>query len=174
MSALLLALFDAWVAITSSFGGEQEGPSAWLAVAAAALALLFGVSAARLFGKAGRRGLACVLPIYGDVVMLDAAGMSRWWAALLWVPLLYVLPIGLHDAGLLTAAPALALLPQLSWQLVATGGVVGAGCLVAQAIALAALTRRYGLGKLAAVGAVVAGVAVLPWLAFGPARYRAA
>ena len=44
------------------------------------------VSAWVLFGKAGQRGWAAIVPIYGHVVLLRVVDRPRWWILPLLAP----------------------------------------------------------------------------------------
>lgn len=40
----------------------------------------------KVFGKAGKPGWACLVPIYNIVVLLEIAGKPVWWLVLLLIP----------------------------------------------------------------------------------------
>lgn len=67
---------------TASGAGALVGVVAGLAVGIFYLAAMW-----RIYAKAGRPGWACIIPIYGSIVLLRICGRSAWWF------LLYLIPV---------------------------------------------------------------------------------
>lgn len=55
------------------------------------IALFYAVVAWRIFVKAGKPGLATLVPVHNLVVALEIAGRPLWWIFLTFVPLLNIL-----------------------------------------------------------------------------------
>lgn len=45
----------------------------------------------RIFEKAGQPGWACIIPIYGTIVLLKIVGKPWWWLFLLCIPIVNII-----------------------------------------------------------------------------------
>ena len=57
----------------------------------AVVILLIVVAQWRIFEKAGEPGWACIIPIYGTIVLLRIVGKPWWWLLLMLVPFVNII-----------------------------------------------------------------------------------
>ena len=100
-----------------------------------------------LFGKAGQRSWAAIVPIYGHVVLLRVVARPRWW----------ILPL---------LAPAVVQQAALSTLVIVT--VISFALTVVVAIDLA---KSFGRGTLLGIGVALLPLVFAPILAFGESEY---
>jgi hypothetical protein len=52
-----------------------------------------------VFGKAGKPGWGCIVPIYNIILLCDIAGKSRWWTLLCFIPLVNIVAVIILSLG---------------------------------------------------------------------------
>ncbi len=60
----------------------------WIIVA---LSVFFIVVQWKIYTKAGKPGWACIIPIYGAIVLLEIIGKPWWWLFLFCIPLVNII-----------------------------------------------------------------------------------
>lgn len=56
-----------------------------------AIAIFFIAAFWKVFAKAGKPGIACIIPIWNAIVFLQIAGRPVWWILLFIVPLVNII-----------------------------------------------------------------------------------
>ena len=59
-------------------------------VVSLAIAIFYLVAMWRIYTKAGQPGWACIIPIYGTIVLLRICGRPAWWFLLYLIPVVNV------------------------------------------------------------------------------------
>jgi len=60
----------------------------WFIIITAFAAIVFEITCmSEVFKKADKPGWACIVPVYGVIVLCDIAGKPRWWALLCLIPI---------------------------------------------------------------------------------------
>jgi hypothetical protein len=113
----------------------------------------------RIFTKAGRGGWECLIPLYGNAVFLDIAGLPMGLLTVFFLPQISAVVVNL--AGLAGSVAASGIMA-LAWLLYAL--VWGLNC--------QGLARNFGKGLGFACGLFFLPFVFLPILAFGSARDR--
>jgi len=148
ISALLVGLMPALIAVAAAIGGERIGPASWIGVAGASL------GAALIAGKPGAGGTAlgvilCLVSLPAFLAWLYAAKRAPAGAS----------PVDVSCAAIVIAAVVLAGLvtllhgpPSLHLSAVAWGGIFGQGLL---STVVATIAWQLGAGRVASAAAGV-------------------
>lgn len=56
-----------------------------------AIIILLIVAQWKIYQKAGKPGWACIIPIYGTLVMLEIVGKPWWWLLLMLIPFVNII-----------------------------------------------------------------------------------
>lgn len=87
-------------ALEAAAANGNQGPGVVPLLIAGLFGLVMLAAMWKIFTKAGQPGWACIIPIYGAIVLLKVAGKPWWWIFLFIIPIVSFVMLILTYVGL--------------------------------------------------------------------------